>query len=49
MPNILGTGATHDERIAASFDPIIAELRISRRETEARALIALVERIQDAN
>jgi hypothetical protein len=49
MPNILGTGATHEERIAASFEPIIAELRVARRESEARALIALVERISDAN
>lgn len=49
MANILGTGATHEERIAASFDPIIAELRVARRESEARALIALVERIQGAN
>ena len=49
MTNILGTGATHEERIAASFDPIIAELRAARRETDARVLLALVERIRDAN
>jgi len=49
MANILGTGVSHDDRIAASFDPIIAELRAARRETDARVLLALVARIRDAN
>jgi len=49
MANILGTGSTHEDRIAASFDPIIAELRAARRESDARSLSALVERIRNAN
>ncbi len=49
MANILGAGSTHEDRIAASFDPIIAELRAARRESDARTLLALVERIRDAN
>jgi uncharacterized protein HemY len=49
MTNILGAGASHEERIAASFDPIVSELRAARRESDARYLLALVERIRDAN
>ena len=42
-------GSSREERLAASFDPIIAELRAARRESEARTLLALVERIRNAN
>lgn len=41
--------STREERIAASFDPIIAELRAARRESEARTLLALADRIRNAN
>jgi len=49
MANILGAGVSHDDRIAASFDPIVAELRAARRDADVRALLALVERIREAN
>jgi hypothetical protein len=49
MPNILGTESTQADRLAASFEPIIAELRAAKRDHEVRVLIALVERITTAN
>ncbi len=49
MPGILGTDATIDERLSASFEPIIAELEGGRRPSEARQLEALLERIRSAN
>jgi hypothetical protein len=49
LPNILGVASTHGERLAASFDPIIAELRAARRDHEVRVLLALVDRISGAN
>lgn len=47
--NILGSASTLEERLSASFDPIIGELRAARREKDARALATLAERIRDAN
>ncbi len=49
MHHILGSASTIDERLDASFDPIVRELRAARRDAEARALAALAERIRTAN
>jgi hypothetical protein len=49
MHNILGTASTIDERLDASFEPIVAELRAAKRDADARALAALAERIRTAN
>lgn len=49
MPNILGPGASADDRLAASFDPIIGELEGARRDADAQHLAALVARIKNAN
>jgi hypothetical protein len=49
MPNILGPGASSDERLAASFEPIIRELEGARRPAEAELLAALADRIRNAN
>lgn len=49
MTNILGPGASSDDRLAASFEPIIRELEGARRKTEADQLAALVDRIKNAN
>ncbi len=49
MPGILGTDATVEDRLSASFEPIIAELEGGRRPSEARQLEALLERIRSAN
>ncbi|MGE0399687.1 MAG: hypothetical protein AB7T06_23430 [Kofleriaceae bacterium] len=47
--NILGRDSTIDERLASSFEPIIAELHAARRAHEGALLEALVERIRNAN
>ena len=49
MTNICGAGASSDERLAASFDPIIGELQGARKLVEAEQLAALVDRIKNAN
>lgn len=49
LPEVLGTRSTFDDRLAASFEPIVAELHAARRDQEARQLTALVERIRSAN
>jgi tetratricopeptide (TPR) repeat protein len=47
--NILGRESTLDERLAGSFEPIIAELHGARRAHEGALLEALVEKIRTAN
>lgn len=47
--NILGRDSTLDERLAGSFEPIIAELHSGRRAHEGALLEALVEKIRTAN
>lgn len=47
--NILGGESTLDDRLAASFEPIIAELHKARRAHEGALLEALVEKIRSAN
>jgi hypothetical protein len=47
--NILGRDSTLDERLAGSFEPIIAELHAARRAHEGALLEALVEKIRNAN
>ena len=47
--NILGRESTLDERLAVSFEPIIAELHAARRAHEGALLEALVEKIRTAN
>lgn len=47
--SILGRETTLDERLAASFEPIIAELHGARRAHEGALLEALVEKIRSAN
>lgn len=49
MPNIIGTGASIDDRLSAAFDPIMRELQRARRDAEARQLATLVDRIKNAN
>ena len=49
MQNILGTTSTIDDRLSASFEPIIRELEGARRHHEVKVLTALVERIRGAN
>jgi tetratricopeptide (TPR) repeat protein len=49
MPGILGTSSTSEQRLSASFEPIIAELDGGRRPAEARELETLLQRIRDAN
>ena len=49
MQNILGPGASSEDRLAASFEPIIRELEGARKSSEAEALAALVDRIKNAN
>lgn len=49
FPNILGRESTLEERLAGSFEPIIAELHGARRAHEGALLEALVERIRTAN
>jgi len=49
MPNILGVAASIDERLDASFLPIIRELGGARKHHEVSVLRALVERIRGAN
>jgi hypothetical protein len=49
MPNILGTTSSIDDRLSASFEPIIRELAGARRHHEVKVLTALVERIRGAN
>jgi hypothetical protein len=49
LENILGEPAPIEQRIAASFDPIIAELRAAGRRVDADALVARVEIILSAN
>jgi Flp pilus assembly protein TadD len=47
--HILGGETTLEERLAASFEPIIAELHGARRAHEGALLEALVEKIRTAN
>ncbi|MFN0248438.1 MAG: hypothetical protein ACKV2T_16215 [Kofleriaceae bacterium] len=47
--NILGRESTLDERLAGSFEPVIAELHGARRAHEGALLEALVEKIRTAN
>lgn len=49
IPQILGREASLDERLAASFEPIIAELHGAKRAHDGAALEALVEKIRTAN
>lgn len=49
MQDILGTASTFDDRLAASFEPIIRELEAARKHHEVKVLTALVERIRGAN
>jgi hypothetical protein len=49
MGNILGRPASLDDRVPASFDPIISELRAAGRHVDADALAARVTLILDAN
>lgn len=49
IPRILGREASIDERLAASFEPIIAELHAAKRAHEGALLEALVARIRNAN
>jgi hypothetical protein len=49
MGNILGKPAPIDERVPASFDPIIGELRAAGRNVDADALAARRAMILDAN
>ena len=49
MPNILGAESTIDDRLSASFEPIIRELQGARKLHEVKVLTALVERIRGAN
>jgi hypothetical protein len=49
MPGILGAPAGLDDRVPASFDPIIDELRAAGRHVDADALVARVTMILDAN
>lgn len=49
MPGILGAPADIDDRLAASFEPIIRELAGARKQHEVKVLTALVERIRGAN
>jgi hypothetical protein len=48
-PNILGTASTIDDRLSASFEPIIRELEGARKHHEVKVLTALAERIRGAN
>lgn len=49
MPGILGAPASIDDRVPASFDPIIGELRARGRHVDADALAARATIILDAN
>jgi hypothetical protein len=49
MSHILGRPASLDDRVPASFDPIISELRAAGRHVDADALVARVAMILDAN
>ena len=49
MQSILGTTSSIDDRLSASFEPIIRELAGARRLHEVKVLTALVERIRGAN
>jgi hypothetical protein len=49
MANILGGPQPLEARVAASFDPIVAELRGAGRAKDAEALIALSTLILEAN
>jgi len=49
MSNILGDPAPIDDRVPASFDPIIGELRAAGRHVDADALAARAVIILDAN
>jgi len=49
MPLILGVPASIDDRLAASFDPIIRELAGARKNHEVKVMTTLVERIRGAN
>ena len=49
MGNILGTPTTIDDRVPASFEPIIGELRAAGRHVDADALAARAAMILDAN
>ncbi len=49
MPGILGTSSTAEDRLSASFEPIIGELEGAHRQAEADQLATLLERIRDAN
>jgi len=49
MASVLGTPQPFEERVPASFDPIIAELRAAGRDIDADALAARATLILDAN
>jgi tetratricopeptide (TPR) repeat protein len=49
MANILGQPAPVEDRVPASFDPIIGELRAAGRHVDADALAARATMILDAN
>lgn len=49
MANILGVPRPLEQRVPASFDPIIAELRAAGRTVDAEALAARATLILDAN
>jgi len=49
MRNILGAPAPIDDRVPASFEPIIGELRAAGRHVDADALAARAAMILDAN
>jgi hypothetical protein len=49
MPHILGQPAPIDDRVPASFEPIIGELRAAGRHVDADALAARASMILDAN
>jgi hypothetical protein len=49
MANILGQPASVEDRVPASFDPIIGELRAAGRNVDADALAARATMILDAN
>lgn len=49
MRDILGVASSIEDRLTASFEPIIRELEAARKHHEVKVLRALVERIRGAN
>jgi hypothetical protein len=49
LDQVMGRPAPREVRVAAAFDPIVAELRAGGRSVDAEALESLAERILQAN